>query len=237
MSTLQGASALIWIAAGGSVAVGAAVAAAPDNVLSAGRQVSLPGPLAALGPMTVGFRVGPVNAALLMLILGTAGIVSAFASRNLPGQHRTGRFALLQLAVAFSLALCVTAASLPLLALGWTLAGLAVAGLVSHTATPQAKAAADLVRARMVFGDACLWAATVCLGLAVGSLDLGDLFAYTAVHTPAKSPLLTASAFLLIVAGGVRSTLFPFHDWLPETAEAPTPVSAMLHAGGLITGQ
>ncbi|MDQ3895690.1 MAG: sodium:proton antiporter, partial [Actinomycetota bacterium] len=38
-------------------------------------------------------------------------------------------------------------------------------------------------------------------------------------------------AVLLAVAGISRSALVPVHQWLPSTIAAPTPVSALLHAG------
>ena len=35
----------------------------------------------------------------------------------------------------------------------------------------------------------------------------------------------------LAVAAMARSAQWPFHSWLPDTMEAPSPVSALLHAG------
>ena len=42
-------------------------------------------------------------------------------------------------------------------------------------------------------------------------------------------------ALLLVVAGASRSALLPFHRWLLGTLAAPTPVSALVHAG-LVSG-
>jgi hypothetical protein len=38
-------------------------------------------------------------------------------------------------------------------------------------------------------------------------------------------------AVCLVIAGVARSALVPLHAWLPSTLAAPTPVSALLHAG------
>src|SRR4029079_4545440 len=38
-------------------------------------------------------------------------------------------------------------------------------------------------------------------------------------------------AVLIVVAALSRSAQIPFHRWLPATLAAPTPVSALLHAG------
>ena len=41
---------------------------------------------------------------------------------------------------------------------------------------------------------------------------------------------------LVVVAALSRSAQFPFHRWLPATLAAPTPVSALLHAGVVNAG-
>ena len=43
-------------------------------------------------------------------------------------------------------------------------------------------------------------------------------------------------ALLLVVAALGRSAQIPFHRWLPATLSAPTPVSALLHAGVVNAG-
>jgi NAD(P)H-quinone oxidoreductase subunit 5 len=44
-------------------------------------------------------------------------------------------------------------------------------------------------------------------------------------------PVLPIVAVLMVIAGVARSALVPLHRWLPSTLAAPTPVSALLHAG------
>jgi NADH-quinone oxidoreductase subunit L len=42
--------------------------------------------------------------------------------------------------------------------------------------------------------------------------------------------------FLVFIAIMTKSAQFPFHIWLPDTMEAPTPVSALMHAGVINAG-
>ena len=103
-------------------------------------------------------------------------------------------------------------------AAGWTVSGLAVAGLVAHADT-SARAAARQVAVRLLVGDVAVWAA-VALMYAQGVSDRSELSGAGWI-VPA----------LLAVGGLIRSALVPAWRWLPLTAEAPSPVSALLHAG------
>jgi NADH-quinone oxidoreductase subunit L len=42
--------------------------------------------------------------------------------------------------------------------------------------------------------------------------------------------------FLFLFAAMMKSAIMPFHLWLPYTSEAPTPVSALMHAGVVNVG-
>ena len=129
----------------------------------------------------------------------------------------TGRYAVL-LATAIS-ALWLMVVARP--SCSWRSAGRSAAwpSQVSWpTATPRQRGSRR-VAGRLLVGDVALWTA-VALLLSAGVSGRAGLEGVGWV-VPA----------LLAVAGVVRSALLPAWRWLPLTAESPSPVSALLHAG------
>lgn len=48
--------------------------------------------------------------------------------------------------------------------------------------------------------------------------------------------MVSIIATLLVIGAMTKSAQFPFHSWLPDTLETPTPVSALMHAGTINAG-
>jgi len=199
-----------------------------------------PGPLVvarvsvgSLPPFPLGLARGWVPGLLELTVTGIGALVAGYAARNLAGQARLTRFAALECVAVAGLATAVGAPSLLQLGVGWTVGGLALAALVGHSGTAPARDAARGVAARLLVGDLFLWLAVVVIGVGLHTLDLGA--ALTAAVDAAPATTVTLAATLVVVAGAVRSSLVPAHRWLPETAYAPSPVSALLHAG-LVNG-
>ena len=64
----------------------------------------------------------------------------------------------------------------------------------------------------------------------VGSLRIDEVNAF-AQKSAALSPPLHLATVLLVCGVVLKTAQIPFHGWMLEVMEAPTPVSALLHAG------
>lgn len=78
-------------------------------------------------------------------------------------------------------------------------------------------------------GDAALLGAIALVATRWDTFDLETLLVRMAADPdPTRTTFL---AVLVALAALAKSAQVPFHTWLPETMEAPAPVSALMHAG------
>ncbi len=217
---------------------------APRRFAQAGAAVAGAGFLAAVvmafwsghAPATVAvagaeFSVDRLAAVLLLLIFGVSAIVQTFAIRYLAGDPRQAWFVGGAGVLTAASAGLATAATLVTLAAGWSLAGLALCLLLgTYWQLPAARDGVRRTALAFLIGDLALWTAVVAASAVFGRIDLrGD-------NAPLTGALVPVLGILVVVAALSRSAQVPFHRWLPATLAAPTPVSALLHAGVVNAG-
>ena len=224
---------------GARVAIGASVAAFVAALVTL-VMTALDGPTSAVvtddaGRAVLGLAADRIGGVLITLTTLVGLIVQSFASRSLLGDPRARRFhvqALVLTAAAASVAVAATGSGL---LVAWVATSIALVALLGHRA-PWAPAVAAQRRTAwsFVLGDLALLVAVIVTVATVGDIDLRSVGAdATALGTEqiAGASALTIVAILLVLAGVARSALIPIHRWLPSTLAAPTPVSALLHAG------
>ena len=202
--------------------------------------VGVDGPIDAVatnsdGSAVIGLVADRVGAILLLLTSVVGLIVQSFASRSLAGDPRATRFHVLAAVLASSTALVGVAATGSGLALAWVATSVTLVALLGHKAPWPAAVRSQRMTARsFAVGDVALLLGVVVAMITVGDIDLrviGSEAAALDAESVASISALTVVALLLVVAGIARSALVPLHAWLPSTLAAPTPVSALLHAG------
>ncbi|OQW44631.1 MAG: hypothetical protein A4S16_03375 [Proteobacteria bacterium SG_bin6] len=167
--------------------------------------------------------------ALLVLTSFVATIVLAFSQRYLRADHAPRRFAAMVSALAASVLAVVVLDNVIAFAAAWLLSGQLLARLIGHVdGWAEARAAAARARRAFLLGDAALLTALALAAAHAGSLSLGVI---VSAETSFEPEVLIAIAALVLVAAMARSALPPFESWLIGSMTAPTPVSALMHAG------
>ncbi len=81
-------------------------------------------------------------------------------------------------------------------------------------------------------GGLALMAGFILLSQISGNLEISSLYNLNDLIT--KSSAYTAIVILVLIGAFTKSAQFPFHFWLPNAMEAPTPVSAYLHSATMV---
>ncbi|TNF60422.1 MAG: NADH-quinone oxidoreductase subunit L [Burkholderiales bacterium] len=166
--------------------------------------------------------------ALLVQVLGL--VIGAFSARYLEGEEGQGRYVAALSGVLAAVHLLLLADHWVLLVGAWALVGVALQPLLCfYPDRAFARLAAHKKRLADRLADILLLAAAALAWSEVGSGSLTDLRAHLAGE--GASLALQLSAVALVLAVIVRTALLPLHGWLIQVMEAPTPVSALMHAG------
>ncbi len=199
--------------------------------ISAGEQVREAWPWVPGLGITFAFYLDGFSLLFSLLISGIGAIVLLYGASYLEGHPYRDRFFVFILAFMGSMLGLVLAGDLITLFVFWELTSLTsflLVGLEHHR--PSARRAALQALFVTVFGGLFLLAAFVLLALAGGSYSLEDLLSQDLTGHPNYLPI-----FLLLALGAfAKSAQFPFHFWLPNAMEAPTPVSAYLHSATMV---
>lgn len=193
------------------------------------------GPLIGFQGIGLSASLDAVNATMLLLVAFVGWIVVRYARTYLDGEARQGLFTGWLCTAIAAVLLLVQAGNLAQLAGAWVATSLCLHRLLLFY--PERAAARRAARKKALFstfGGAALLAAVVLLGLGYGTTDIATINASArGGDTPS---LAIAAAMLLALAALLKSAQFPTHGWLTEVMEAPTPVSALLHAGVINAG-
>ncbi|MDA8261442.1 MAG: proton-conducting transporter membrane subunit [Actinomycetota bacterium] len=217
---LRGSSALAWMATAGALL--ALITVAVDG----GFRVGLGG---TTSPAQL--LADHLTSTLALFISGVGALVRSFSSRYLSQDDRAWRFAAGADLVVASMVVVATAANISLIAIAWMAAGVSFAAVLGYRRDlPGASRAAKTALVHFVAVDAALLIGVTLVVSKLGNLPLGGGggLARAASHLGVMAIPVAALATL---AALTRSAQGPVGRWLPATIAAPTPASALLHAG------
>lgn len=184
--------------------------------------------------VTWGIVVDPLTVVVLGLVIFVALMVQIYSLGYMRGDPRLGWYYAFQALFAASMLTLVLADNFLLLYVAWELVGLCSYLLIGFWfERPSAREAAKKAFIVTRIGDVGLLIGILLLWREVGSFSMADAFA--AASSGAISQGIATTAALLLFLGAMgKSAQFPFHVWLPDAMEGPTPVSALIHAATMV---
>jgi multicomponent Na+:H+ antiporter subunit A len=196
-----------------------------------GRLVALPW-APSLG-LSLSFDLDGLGLLFAILITGIGALIVVYASRYLEGHPQAGRFYASLFAFMGAMLGVVLSDNVLTLFVFWELTGFTSYLLIGFEhERPSARAAALQALIVTGAGGLALLAAGVLLVDVSGTANLSAMAA--ARGSIVASPFYGAIASLVLLAAFTKSAQVPFHFWLPNAMEAPTPVSAYLHSATMV---
>jgi NADH-quinone oxidoreductase subunit L len=186
---------------------------------------------------SVGVLADAESLTMLLLVALVASLVQAYSLGYLHDEPPAslGRYYAYQSLFAFSMMGLVLAPNLLQLFVCWELVGLCSYLLIGFWyRKPEAAHAAVKAFWTTKAGDVGLLIGIVLLWRLTGTFDLGGLQRMAAAGLIPTAGLGVITFCLYLGAAG-KSAQVPFHIWLPDAMEGPTPVSALIHAATMVT--
>jgi NADH-quinone oxidoreductase subunit L len=190
----------------------------------------------------MGVLLDPISVMMLVVISTVSLMVHIYSLGYMKGERGFERFFAFLSLFTFSMLGLVLATNIFQMYIFWELVGVSSFLLIGfYYEKPSAVRASKKAFIVTRFAD---------LGFLIGILILSfntktfDFITLTDVHGAALTQgaklgfmglsVMTWSMIFVYMGGVGKSAMFPFHIWLPDAMEGPTPVSALIHAATMV---
>lgn len=173
-----------------------------------------------------------VSSAMLVLVCTLAVVVVRYSRTYLTGEIGLDRYVRSLLSTIASVTVLVISNHLGFLIAGWIAAGIFLHQLLIFYRTR--RQAVIVAHKKFLLGrvaDLCFFGSLAVVWTEVGSLRIDVVNELAARSSGALSPGMQLATVLLVLGVLLKTAQLPFHGWMLQVMEAPTPVSALLHAG------
>jgi NADH-quinone oxidoreductase subunit L len=192
-----------------------------------------------VGPLPLGQLKMPLNllvddlSAIVVVAVAIVGLaVQLFSHWYLHDDDRYGVFVASVSLFLAAMFLVVLSGDLVLTLIGWEVMGWCSYLLIGHNSRKESanKAATKAFLVTRI-ADLAFVIGLIILASGVSTTSIAVVVARWP-DLPASS--LTAAFLCLLIGVAGKSAQFPFHDWLPDAMEGPTPASALIHAATMV---
>ena len=190
----------------------------------------------------LGVLIDPISVMMLVVVTTVSWMVHIYSIGYMKGDTGFYRFFSFLSLFSFSMLGLVLATNIFQMYIFWELVGVSSFLLIGYYyEKPSAVAASKKAFIVTRFADLGFLIGILMLSFNTGTFDFQTL---TDPNGPAIASaggaafmgmsVLTWSLIFIFVGGAGKSAMFPFHIWLPDAMEGPTPVSALIHAATMV---
>lgn len=194
----------------------------------------------------LGIIVDPISVMMLVVVSFVSLMVHIFSLGYMKGEERFATYYSFLSLFTFSMLGLVISTNIFQIYMFWELVGVSSFLLIGYYfEKPSAVAASKKAFIVTRFADLGFLIGILVLSFHAQTLDFETLITrltdthstyFTAISTATflGASVLTWGLTLVFIGGAGKSAMFPFHIWLPDAMEGPTPVSALIHAATMV---
>ena len=188
----------------------------------------------AIGKLVINltFSVTPLNLMLLALVSVIAILVLVYSSGYINSPLEQKRYYIEILAFQAAMSVFAVSGNFIVLFIAWEFLSLTSYLLIGfwnrHAAANRAARRALTI---IFIGDLALLGSIIIFWHVFGTFGFAQILSSVASQTGIDT---TIAVLLLLTAIFTKSAQFPFHEWLIDAMEGPTPVSAFLHSSTMV---
>ena len=190
----------------------------------------------------MGILLDPISVMMLVVITTVSFMVHIYSTGYMKGEKGYERFFAFLSLFSFSMLGLVLATNIFQMYIFWELVGVSSYLLIGfYYQKPSAVSASKKAFIVTRFADLGFLIGILILSFTTGTFDFVSL---TNPVGPAISQggaiaflglsVMTWSMIFVFMGGVGKSAMMPFHIWLPDAMEGPTPVSALIHAATMV---
>ena len=190
----------------------------------------------------LGIMLDPISVMMLVVISTVSLMVHIYSFGYMKGEQGFQRYYALLSLFTFSMLGLVLAGNIFQMYIFWELVGVSSYALIGFYYTkPSAIRASKKAFIVTRFADFFFLVGILLVSYFSGSFDFATLTDHNAewVRAIGGASFLGISALswglmFIFMGGAGKSAMLPFHIWLPDAMEGPTPVSALIHAATMV---
>ncbi len=163
-------------------------------------------------------------------VIGCLAVI--FSTSYMKGEASLGRYYAFVLFFIGAMVGLVLSSNLLLIFFFWEITALCSYALIAfHNDDPKAVRCGIKALIITSLGGVGLLVGALVIYAYTGSYDINN---FLATKTELPASILSLLGFGFLLAAAAKSAQFPFQTWLPDAMEAPSPISALIHAATMV---